>query len=91
MPWGKTRTAVGGYGGLGSSLFVTNAARSSDLAGPFRYAGASGGIGERLIQASDAWDNTGTWIFSGAFLGPPGVGYGAAAASYPTYTRDGLY
>ncbi len=91
VPWGKTRTAVGGYGGLGSSLFVTNAARSSDLAGPFRYAGASGGIGERLIQASDAWDNTGTWIFSGAFLGPPGVGYGAAAASYPTYTRDGLY
>ena len=76
--------SVGVWGGVGVTVFFTNATDAEQLGGPFDTINANAGLGPMSAGAQYAWDPCGkTQMLT---VNPPivGVGIGVAGSSYPT-------
>jgi hypothetical protein len=67
-------------------VWVSNAERGGQLAGPFTNISLNFGVGVRVLSLDLALGANGTWVFSYGGPGVPGYGWGANASVYQTTT-----
>ena len=83
--------ALGGFGGGGVNVFVTNADNLGKLRGPFEVYSLNAGWGVKVLSIQLAVGSDGTWVasYGGPLPGvnfPTGGGYGIALSHYSTNT-----
>jgi hypothetical protein len=80
--------ALGFFGGAGVNLWLTNADRAEELAGPSNVINLNVGMGKRVLSLQYAMGD-GIWMASVGFPPLPGYGVGAATSVYDTETAAG--